>query len=280
VLQVDVPTLAGRTWSRLLVVSEATTSLFDVLHARLADPVSRVGGVACVALTGRGFHGDRGRPWRAAEGNLHLSAAMPLKLPAASHALALTMLPPVAVIDAILAVTADAVRPGIKWINDIVVNDEKVAGVLAASRVFRGEIDFAVFGVGVNVGSVPDLPPTPFVPAPRCLRECRGAEGATLQAMLWSVLDALAARVRQLEAEGPQPLQRDYKQLSIAIGRRVRVWDAGVRDDTDLDAWPAPRAAGVVVDIDDHLALHLQGRAEAIATGRLAFEEACVALGM
>jgi BirA family biotin operon repressor/biotin-[acetyl-CoA-carboxylase] ligase len=236
--------------------------------------------VACVALTGQGFHGDRGRPWRAAAGNLHLSAAMPLKLPAASHALALTMLPPVAVIDAIEAATSGAVRPGIKWINDIVVSDEKVAGVLTASRVFRSEIDFAVFGVGVNVRAAPDLPPTPFVPAPRCLAECRGAEHVTLQAMLWHVLDALAARVRQLQDEGPLPVQRDYKQRSIAIGRRVRVWDASLRDETDLDAWPAPRASGVVVDIDDHLALHLEGRAEAIASGRLAFEEACVALGL
>lgn len=279
-LDIDVPTLAGRTWTRLVLVAEASTSLFDVLHTRLPDPVSRVGGVACVAATGRRFHGDRGRPWHAAEGNLHLSAATAIKVPAAAGGLALTMLPAVAVVDAIRSATRDAVRPGIKWINDVVVDDEKIGGVLAASRVFRGEVDFAVFGVGVNVGAVPDVPPTPFVPAPRSVQECPGGQDVTLGSMLWHVLEALAARVAQLQNEGPEPMRRDYKRLSVAIGRRVRVWDATTTDDSDLDAWPAPLAAGVVVDIDADLGLHLEGLPAPITAGRLAFEEACVAMGL
>jgi biotin-[acetyl-CoA-carboxylase] ligase BirA-like protein len=279
-LELDVPTLAGRTWPRLVLVSEAPTSLFDVLHTRLPDLVLRVGGTACVALTGQRFHGDRGRPWRAAEGNLHLSAATVMKIPASAGGLALTMLPAVAVVDAIRAATRDAVSPGIKWINDVVVDDGEVGGVLAASRVFRGEIDLAVFGVGVNVSAVPAGPPTPFVPASRCVRKCPGGEDVTLGSMLWHVLDALASRVAQLQREGPEPIRRDYKRLSVAIGRRVRVWDAVITDDTDLDAWPPPRAAGVVLDIDADLGLHLDGHPAAITGGRLAFEEACVAMGL
>jgi len=279
-LETDVPGASGRAWPRLLLLSDVGVSPFDVLHAHLANVVGLLGGVACLALRGGRFHGDRGRRWRAAEGNLHLSAAAATRLPAASHGLALTMLPAVAVTDAIRAATHDAVGPGIKWVNDVVVDDGTIAGVLAASRIFRDQIDFAVFGVGVNVRAVPDLAPNPFVPAPRGLRDCRGAETVTLGQVLWHVLDALSTRLAQLEGEGPAPLKRDYRRLSVAIGRRVRVWDVAIPDETDLDAWPAARAAGVVVDIDENLGLHLEGRGGAIAVGRLAFEEDCVAFGL
>ena len=62
----------------------------------------------------------------------------------------LTCLTAVAVCDAIERVTS--VRPGIKWINDLVYNKKKLAGILTELSVDAnsGLVDFAIVGIGIN----------------------------------------------------------------------------------------------------------------------------------
>jgi biotin-(acetyl-CoA carboxylase) ligase len=267
-------------WSRLVIVSEAPSSQFDALRETLAPAVAEVGAVAALALSGHHFHGHHGREWRAAPGNLHLSAAAAVRLRAPAHALSLGILPAVCVAEAISAATLGHVRPGIRWVNDLVVDDERVAGVLAASRVLGQTIDLAVFGVGINVGTAPDIEATPFVPVAGCLRRCAGGDGVSLGTVLRHVLERFAVRLERLHRDGPLPLQRDYRRWSNTVGRRVRVWNERVTDGVDCHRWPPAEAAGLVVDIGEDLALHLAGRGAPVATGRLAYEEECVAFGL
>ena len=279
VLDVPVPPPAGGFWPRLVLLADAPTSPFDVLRGRLAHTVGTAGPLACLALSGHGFHGFRGREWLAAPGNLHLSTAVPLGLPA-SCAPALIMLPAVAVVDAVMAATRGAIRPGIKWVSDVLVDEGKIAGMLTATQVRGSNIDLAVIGIGLNVTTVTDVVPTPFVAAAGCLRQHAGGADLTPGDMLWHLLAALATQVTRLRAEGPEPLWRDYRRASIVIGRRVRVWDEGAAEGADPARWPPPRGAGLVVDIDRNLGLSLHGRREPIGNGRLAFEEVCQAFGV
>jgi BirA family biotin operon repressor/biotin-[acetyl-CoA-carboxylase] ligase len=267
-------------WSRLVIVSEAHGSQFDALHEKLAPAVTDLGAVAALALTGRGLHGYHGREWLAAPGNLHLSTAATVRLRAAHHARSLSMLPAVSVAEAISAATLGHVRPAIKWVNDIVVGSRKVGGAIAASRVLGDVIDLAVFGVGLNVGTAPEVDATPFVPAAGCLHGCDGGDRVTLGAALRCVLERLAVRLDRLHRDGPVPLQRDYRRWSNTVGRRVRVWNDRAIDGVDRARWPPAEAAGLVIDIGDDLALRLAGRAAPVATGRLAFEEECVPFGL
>jgi BirA family biotin operon repressor/biotin-[acetyl-CoA-carboxylase] ligase len=46
------------------------------------------------------------------------------------------------------------VKPAIKWPNDVLVNDRKVAGVLAENAWDGSEV-LSIVGVGVNIGSAP-----------------------------------------------------------------------------------------------------------------------------
>jgi biotin-[acetyl-CoA-carboxylase] ligase BirA-like protein len=261
----------------LVLVANAPGSQFDLLRDQIAGPVRDVGPTACVALEGRNFHGHRGRPWQAARGNLHLSAAWPTRLPAATWAACLSMLPAVAVVDALTAVTNGAVRPGTKWVNDVLVPAGKLAGVLTATQVLGGDIDLVVFGIGLNVATAPQIEPTPFVPSAACLRECEGADRVTLGAVLRALIDALASRLVRLEHEGPLPVWRDYVRSSLVVGRRVRVWDERAIEGLEMPAWPAAIAAGVVTGIGPDLTLSIEGSAGPVARGRLAFEEACAA---
>lgn len=42
----------------------------------------------------------------------------------------------------------------IKWPNDIMVNDKKIAGILLESSVTKNKVDYVILGVGLNVNQV------------------------------------------------------------------------------------------------------------------------------
>lgn len=272
---------ATQPWSRILLLAEAPRSQFDLLSGPLSALVHEVGPVISVALAGRRFHGQRGRAWRAVHGNLHLSVARPANLMVPRDAAALSMLPALAVTDALAAVMGPQVQPGIKWVNDVLVGGRKVAGVLTATHVRGGHIDLVIFGVGVNVACAPAVEPTPFVPGVGCLRECPGGARVTLREVLWEVVDCLETRIEALQRGGhsASALLADYRRASLVIGRRVRIWDECAVGG-DVAAWPAPAAAGLVVDIEPDLCLRLHDRTERVESGRLAFEDACEAFGL
>jgi len=46
---------------------------------------------------------------------------------------------------------ACGVRPGIKWINDIILNGKKLGGILTELGLEKGQVDHLVVGIGINV---------------------------------------------------------------------------------------------------------------------------------
>jgi BirA family transcriptional regulator, biotin operon repressor / biotin---[acetyl-CoA-carboxylase] ligase len=78
----------------------------------------------------------------------------------------------------------------VKWPNDILANGRKICGVLVEPRIGNGCIDFAVLGIGINVGQGTDeFPPELRGQATSCL-----LEGATISVdrMLEFLLESLA----------------------------------------------------------------------------------------
>ena len=267
-------------WWRVFLVAHAPASQFDALRDLLAAGLALPGPVACVALTGSGFHGQRGRRWVAAPGNLHVTAALcPERFPV-RHGIALTMLPAVATVDAIRAVGGGDVDPRIKWVNDIVFGTAKVAGVLTATASQGEWLHDAVFGIGLNVEHAPEVPPTPFTPAIVCLRDASKSGVFTLSRMLQATLDAMADRLESVIRGGPSTLFEVYRKASMIVGRRVRIWEEGMDDLLPPASWPPPIAEGVVEEIGPDLSLRLEGRADSIDKGRLALQEACLGFGI
>lgn len=263
----SVGAFADDYWHGACVVKEAGASQFDALRALLAGGFRPPGPLFTLAGAGRGFHGQRGRTWAAAPGNLHLCAALfPTDLPA-DHVLALTMLPAVAAVDAIAGVGGGAPSAGIKWVNDIVLDGRKVGGVLTAAQTLGGRVGWTVLGIGLNVAVAPDVPPTPFVPAVGCLASYRS--GITLREVLAALLRSLAHRCRELEREGPAPLLAAYRAASVIIGHPVSVWP---EEADGLEAFGSPRARGIVQAINGDLSLTLAGQPEPVRSGRLVIE--------
>ncbi len=260
-------------WSRLVAVARAPVSQFDVLRELLGGGPALPGPVATLALEGDNFHGHRGRGWVAARGNLHLCAALAdCGLPA-RDGLALTALPAVAVASALRRATLGSLRARIKWVNDILIDGGKVAGVLTATQAQDDRLTQAVLGIGLNVAVAPALPPSPFLPSTASL--AGAGVPLDLEGALAFLLGELALRYLRLQENGPGPLLDAYRAASAVIGRRVCVWDEGLDETAPPAAWPAPAARGLVAAIGDDLALHLEGAEAPVSKGRLALAEHC-----
>ena len=259
-------------WTLGAVVGEAPSSQFDALRESLAAGLELPGPTACVALTGRGFHGQRDRPWLALAGNLHLCVVLPEPGLAARDLPSLPMLPVVALVDAVRSLAGGTLRPGIKWVNDVLVERRKVGGVLTASQTQGNRVGSVLLGIGLNVATAPPVPATPFVPRVGSLADA-GVKATWADAAL-AVLAALGRRLADLVRDGPPTLLDAYRGASIVTGREVCVF-AETAHGSGSAPLPAPVVRGTVLGIGADLSLTLRGVATPVTSGRLAFAEDC-----
>ncbi|MED6315109.1 MAG: hypothetical protein VX704_08750, partial [Verrucomicrobiota bacterium] len=70
------PTSTSTPWKQILAVGHSAVSQVDGLRALLQAGGKVSTPLACLALTGDNFHGNRGRLWYALEGNLHLTVLL------------------------------------------------------------------------------------------------------------------------------------------------------------------------------------------------------------
>ena len=144
--------------------------------------------------------GRQGRRWLAPPGR-----ALLLSLVLRDPPPPLPLLAAVAVADTLVP------RARIKWPNDVLVDDLKVAGILAEGRPQEG---WAVLGVGVNVAlRGEDLPAGAGT---------LGLEPGDVEHVLAAVLAALEARL----AQPPAQVLRAWRRRDALWGREV-AWNTG-----------------------------------------------------
>jgi len=246
---------------RVVLVEMAPDSQFDRLRSAAGNEMLPRGDTCCLAGSGVSFHGHRGRGWVALPGNLHVSVAL---APCRSipHLGAVCMaLPAVATARAIEAIMPAAKAVGIKWVNDVVIENSKVAGVIAHTRATGDRVDQVILGIGLNVEATPELHRCPFVPRAGSLRE--HDRRVTQAEVLSCLLDHLREEYQALLSQGPQPLLSAYRERSIVIGKQVELHPDGTTAVAPI--------AGRVSGIGDDLELILEGRSAPVARGRLRF---------
>jgi biotin-[acetyl-CoA-carboxylase] ligase BirA-like protein len=220
----------GDFWASWFLADSAGKSQYDVLRQVINDHRNIPGHVVCLALQGNGFHGQNQRGWLAEKGNIHLTMGLRCDLPASDIGLALTMLPAVAVVDALqkLGLPAQGENSaGIKWVNDILVDGKKLGGVLTSARSQDGRISSVVLGIGLNVAVAPKIDPTIFTPQVTCLDDHITLGDRGMENTLAAVLSAVAGRFEQLDSAGPDPLLAAYRRVSRVLGRLVEIHESG-----------------------------------------------------
>jgi BirA family biotin operon repressor/biotin-[acetyl-CoA-carboxylase] ligase len=254
----------------VVVVAHAPTSQFGLLQERLAAGDAVPDALAAVALAGSRFRGQRGRAWATLAGNLHLSVHLTLDLPAAESQAPLAVLPAVATARAIERASDGSVRPGLKWVNDLLLADRKVAGVLSASHVEAGRVRHLLLGIGVNVAARPELPATPRALPPARLADVdpRFADPTAWSRLLPPLLDEIvAARAAVSEGEGAA-LVDAYRERAAFLGRSVTIWPVDGPD----DASASPIARGVVEELAPDLSLRIRGVEAPVRHGRMTLD--------
>jgi BirA family biotin operon repressor/biotin-[acetyl-CoA-carboxylase] ligase len=179
--------------------------------------------------------GRRGRTWIAPPGaSLLASVLLRPELPPERLQL-VSIVSGIAMAQAVQRVAG--FLPALKWPNDLVVGDRKLAGLLA-----EADGDAVIVGVGVNV-EWHEFPPELAATATACNVEA--GRSIDRRALLSAFLAELEERYPKMDV-----VIDDYRGLLATLGRRVRV----ERPDGDLvgRAIDVGDAGELVVDVDGH----------------------------
>jgi len=256
----------------VVVIDHASRSQFETITEAARAGSDLPPRLACLALTGKKFRGQRQRSWTALPGNMHLTVRFTVDLDAAKDQAALNMIPSIATADAIHHLSEGRILPLIKWVNDVWVDGGKVSGALTSASIKAGRISGVTFGVGLNIDVAPAIPPTPFVPRAACLAGTDSRMRERLPAFFETITRLLRVAIDDLVAGRRDEIFRRYRSRAGFIGKMVRIWP----DDAEGD-WPslAPLHAGKVQDLNPDLTLQLEGMPHPVRNGRLAYEEHC-----
>ena len=221
----------GRPLTRLDVVETTGSTNADLLARHSAG--EDIDGAVLIAEHQSAGRGRNGRAWSTPpRSQIALSVGIAARdVPTTAWGW-VPLLAGVAVVDAVRATTG--VDANLKWPNDILVGEGKLAGILAEVAAPDPVI---VVGLGLNVTLTAEEAPDPRATSLLML----GSTMLDRSALLGAVLAELTARIdRWRSAGGPDTtLVADYRRRSVTLGTRVRALLPGDREiigvATDLD---------------------------------------------
>jgi BirA family biotin operon repressor/biotin-[acetyl-CoA-carboxylase] ligase len=195
---------------------DSLASTNDLAREMAASGVSE--GVAVLALEQTAGRGRQGRSWSSPAGEgLYISIIIRPRIRAATSPL-ITLAAAVAVTEALI--DEQGIAADIKWPNDVMVGGRKICGILVESAIEGESLQYAVLGIGVNIGQrkfSPDL----GQPATSLFLE--SGRDVPLDEVLRSLLNRADRWYRAIISEPHLVLNRWEQLSSYARGCEVRV---------------------------------------------------------
>lgn len=229
------------------------------LRAKAAAADGAPEGTLIVALSQTAGRGRQGRSFFSPQNTgLYLSLVLRPAL-APAEALRITTAAAVAVCRALE--NEFSLRPGIKWVNDIFLNEKKVCGILTEAALGQsGTLDFAILGIGLNIyaphgGFPPELSRIAGSILPQDTQNGRARLLSAILEEFFPLYDAI----------GNGAPMAEYRRRCFLIGQTVDVYPG--TPDSDV---PPQRAA--VLDVDDECRLlvsYPDGRSETLSSGEV-----------
>ena len=206
--------LSDHPWGSLIQVHEVldSTNTYTKELAQQGAPE----GTVVIAQRQTGGRGRLGRSFHSPEKGLYLSPILRPNCPA-DRLMHLTCAAAVAACDAVERTCG--LRPGIKWINDLVLEGKKLGGILTELGFGNdGGISYAVIGIGINCREE-HFPED--IKSLAC-SICHFSERSDPTLLAAELIKALEAMNRQL-LSGQSAILERYRKDCVTLGRQVRV---------------------------------------------------------
>jgi len=251
-------------WQYAFFVKSAPSSHFDLLVELSQGGFPLPEGILCIAGSGRHFHGQKGRPWTAQEGNIHLSIYFsPGKKIDHYHA-GLPVLSAVSIVQTIDTIEDLKGLAKIKWVNDVQIQGAKVAGFLVHTHSVQDRITSVILGIGLNVEKTPHVTSDDFVPKVGSLKEFLPSHSAvSRKKILEHLLESLDKNYALLLDGQYKKLLDFYRKRSLVIGREVQIF-SDIPNKKHLSI-----SSGTVEQIGNNLELWMEGQKKPVTDGRL-----------
>jgi BirA family biotin operon repressor/biotin-[acetyl-CoA-carboxylase] ligase len=186
--------------------------------------------------------GRQGRRWVSPPGNLYMSVLLRPAPPGPRW----SVLPLAAGLAVAEALGAEGLEARLKWPNDVMIGDRKIAGILTEATSSAGGLESVVVGIGVNVALRPSDLPAEAAAAPTCAAE-ELARPVDRIAVAAAVLARLAVWYHALAREGPRVVQAAWRTRAVPWWGRTVEARSGER-----------RLRGIASDLDEGGALILE----------------------
>lgn len=161
--------------------------------------------------------GRRGKSWVSPAGaNLLFSVLLrpPME---GDRVFALTMVLSLAALKAIKKICG--VKAMIKWPNDLYVGAKKLAGILTEFAVTEKRVDWAVLGMGINVGWRPDDPEEGGAPATSLVEETE--RSISRNELLLELLPGFEAFYKEVVRGRLEALYEQWNRHCLVLGKAV-----------------------------------------------------------
>ena len=224
-----VTTWLGRD---LTILAEASSTN----AVALSYIVQRQSGSIILAETQKEGRGRLSRSWASPPGGIWMSLVLKPDIPL-SRVYRINMAASVSICRAISRLGLEA---GIKWPNDILIQEKKVSGILTELGAQMDRLDYVVVGVGLNANNDTSAFPSQWRSTSLAAELGRGIDRCALVA---AILNEMEKAIDNMES---QEIYEEWRSLSLSLGKRVRISSA----EGDL--------TGQVVDLDGDGALILQ----------------------
>ena len=164
--------------------------------------------------------GRLGRPWLSPPGvNLYVSIILRPPI-AARNASLITIMAAVATAKATKGVSG--LQPRIKWPNDLLISNKKVAGLLNEMKCTEDKVEFVILGIGINVNMTLTTVSEEIRSIATSLREELGYDISRVE-LLKALLQEVEGEYRTFLTGEPELILRQWEQLSQMVGKLVEM---------------------------------------------------------
>lgn len=152
------------------------------------------------------------RHWVSSAGGLYVTVILRPKIPPAlSHRVTFTA----SLVLAHLLRDTYAIDAGIKWPNDILVRNQKIAGILTELEAEADAVSYINVGIGINVNNAP----ANEAPQAVSLKQLLGHE-VSRRELLAAFLDAFEKRMGTINTISVIP---QWKKLAVTLNQAVKI---------------------------------------------------------